>query len=160
MGFWCCPCESTLADGGIAGSGAGSGITSTGGNTAASGAGGDNATEGEAAASSSGSTFGSGLHNGRTLTKVFQPVQIAKLSQELLRREKRPWIPEEDKQELLDMVTEVESWANEMEAEQATKQICETPAFQSEVSMDKLKPIAKLSQELLRREKSPLDLYQ
>ena len=74
MGCWCCPCESALTDGGVAGSGAG----------------GDNATEGEAAASSSGSTFGLGLHNGRTLTKVFQPVQIAKLSQELLRREKSP----------------------------------------------------------------------
>jgi len=65
----------------------------------------------------------------------------------------RPWIPEEDKTSLLAMVERVEEWLQNKTEEQNILQLHEVPAFTSEELMNELRPIAKFSQQLLRRVK-------
>jgi molecular chaperone DnaK (HSP70) len=65
----------------------------------------------------------------------------------------RPWIPEEDKTSLLAMVERVEGWLLNKTTEQNALALHEVPAFTSEELMNELRPIAKFSQQLLRRVK-------
>jgi molecular chaperone DnaK (HSP70) len=65
----------------------------------------------------------------------------------------RPWIPEEDKTSLLAMVERVEEWLLNKTTEQNALALHEAPAFTSEELMNELRPIAKFSQQLLRRVK-------
>jgi len=67
----------------------------------------------------------------------------------------RPWIPEEDRQELLKMVIDVEEWLSKKEEEQEKLLPSDMPAFASEDLFRKLDPIARYSQQLLRRKKPP-----
>jgi molecular chaperone DnaK (HSP70) len=65
----------------------------------------------------------------------------------------RPWIPEEDKVSLLAMVERAEEWLQNKTDEQNALALHEVPAFTSEELMNELRPIAKFSQQLLRRVK-------
>jgi len=65
----------------------------------------------------------------------------------------RPWIPEEDKTSLLAMVERVEEWLLNKTTEQNALALHEVPAFTSDELMNELRPIAKFSQQLLRRVK-------
>lgn len=65
--------------------------------------------------------------------------------------EERPWIPESDKEKLLNMTKKVQAWLTNKTAEQETLQVHETPAFTSAELTKKLPPIAKFSTSLLKR---------
>jgi hypoxia up-regulated 1 len=67
--------------------------------------------------------------------------------------QERPWIPEEDKTSLLSMVDRLEEWLQNKTDDQNALALHEAPAFTSEELMAELRPIAKFSQQLLRRVK-------
>lgn len=62
----------------------------------------------------------------------------------------RPWIPEADTTKLAEKLDHLESWIANKTAEQETKELTEEPAFYSGKILDKLKPIAKLAEEIIR----------
>jgi hypoxia up-regulated 1 len=65
----------------------------------------------------------------------------------------RPWIPEEDRNKVTSMVEEVEGWLKNKTIEQEAKKPHEMPAYLSHDLLRQLRPVAKFSNELLRRPK-------
>lgn len=64
-----------------------------------------------------------------------------------------PWVTADERTELSDLVDGVEKWLAGKTADQAALQPYDTPAFTSEQLLDKLRPIAKLGQSLLKKKK-------
>lgn len=65
----------------------------------------------------------------------------------------RPWIPEDERKTLTDKLDSLDKWLVNKTALQEKKQLTEMPAFRSEDILKKLKPIAKLAEEMIRRPK-------
>lgn len=65
----------------------------------------------------------------------------------------RPWVKEEDRLKLIGLVEDAELWLNEKVRAQSALQAHEEPAYTSAQLYEKLRPIAKLSQELMKVKK-------
>jgi hypothetical protein len=64
-----------------------------------------------------------------------------------------PWVTAEERLELLDLVDKLEAWLDTKLKEQAALSLTEAPAFTSEQVMEKLRPIARLGQSLMKKKK-------
>lgn len=64
----------------------------------------------------------------------------------------KPWLNPNDTAELAAMVDEAEAWLDEKEAAQDKLQPHEDPAFSSDEVMERVRPIAKLSQAMMKRQ--------